>query len=343
MSATKLKQALRRAARAERDPATATPCTAVAETDNGVLQRYTAAAGQPSGHGRPLLIVYSLVNRPAILDLSPERSVVARLSAAGLDVHLLAWHPPGQARQPLGLADYVLGDIEDAVHWLDKHYGTPPHVLGICQGGVLALCHAAIAGLTTPRSLTTLAAPVDTGTPGDRLAELARDIDFDALVKATGNITGPGLASVFAGLKPFALGPRRYRGLEALAEADDEAITTFMRMERWMYDGPDLAARAFAEFAREIYQRNALVHGELALDGHPVRLGDLRIPAFNAYALDDHLVPPAAASALGEHLGGPCHTQAIRGGHLGLFISGEAHRALYPELINWLATTEGAP
>ncbi|MEX0431009.1 alpha/beta fold hydrolase [Spiribacter insolitus] len=326
---TDLQRALSRAARlgARTEPTTASE--PVSETDNATLHRY----GNPDHP--PLVIVYSLVNRPAILDLSPERSVIRRLTDGGYCAYLIAWHPPGVARRYLGLADYILGDIADAVAWVSRRHGAPPHLLGVCQGGVLALCHAALAPASV-RSLTTLATPVDTGTANDRLAELARRVDFDDLVAATGNVTGPGLATVFACLKPFALGPQRYGSLAALADADDDELDAFMRMERWMYDGPDLAGRAFAEFARDVYQHNALVHGRLVLDGQPVHLGDITAPVFNAWAEHDHLVPPDAARALSDHLAGACETQSIPGGHLGLFIGGRAHKMLYPVLIEWL-------
>lgn len=332
---------LRRAAAANRTAQPVTPSSVVMETDNATLYRY---ATEDTAGGPPLLIVYSLVNRPAILDLSLGRSVIRRLLAGGLDVHLLAWRPPGQARRYLGLSDYVLGDLADASAWLDRRHGGPPHVLGVCQGGVLALCQAALADAGAggfgprPRSLTTLAAPVDTGSPGDQLAQLARSVDFEALTRATGNVAGQALAGIFASLKPFALGPRRYRALAGLAEADDAAVDAFMRMESWMYDGPDLAARAFAEFARGIYQDNALVRGTLALDGHPVDLARVTCPVFSAHALGDHLVPPSAAAGLGRHVGGPCEELALPGGHLGLFVSARAHQRLYPTLINWLRT-----
>ena len=340
-STQRLEAALRRAADASRITEPVTPASVVMETDNAALHRF---APEDASGGPPLLIVYSLVNRPAILDLSLERSVIRRLLAGGLDVHLLAWHPPGQARRFLGLSDYVLGDLADATAWLDRHYGEAPHVLGVCQGGVLALCQAALADPDAggfgaqPRSLTTLAAPVNTGSKDDQLAQLARSVDFEALIRATGNVTGQGLAGVLASLKPFALGPRRYGDLAGLAEADDAAVEAFMRMERWMYDGPDLAGQAFAEFARGIYQKNALVRGTLELDGHPVDLARVTCPVFSAHALDDHLVPPRAAAGLGQHVAGPCEELALPGGHLGLFVSGRAHETLYPALINWLRT-----
>ena len=327
-----LQRVLTRAARISRRSEDITPSEPVTETDNATLHRY----GDPGDPGDPpILIVYSLVNRPAILDLSPDRSVVARLIEGGFCVYLLTWHPPGAARRYLGLADYILGDIPDAVDWIAARHNVLPHLLGVCQGGVLALCHAALAP-DRIRSLTTLATPVDTGGADDRLAQLARAVDFDALVAAIGNITGQGLATVFASLKPFALGPQRYGGLAALADASDAELETFMRMERWMYDGPDLAGRAFAEFAREIYQRNGLMHDTLVLDGLPVRLAAIETPVFNVWAEHDHLVPPAAAQALTRRTGGACTDYSLPGGHLGLFIGGRAHKQLYPTLIDWL-------
>lgn len=103
-----------------------------------------------------------------------------------------------------------------------------------------------------------------------------------------------------------------------------------------MYDGPDLAGQAFAEFAIEIYQRNALARGTLTLNGQRVDLGAIKTPVFNVWAEHDHLVPPSAASGLDDLVSGPCTNMALPGGHLGLFIGARAHRTLYPALIDWL-------
>ncbi len=327
-----LQRVLRRAARFSGTPEPITPSEIVFETDNGALHRY----GCPDHP--PILIIYSLVNRPAILDLSAERSVVGKLTAGGFCVYLLNWHPPGIARRYTTLADYIRGDIADAVHWVTHRHTRPPHLLGVCQGGVLALCYAGLidAKQDAIASITTLATPIDTGSDNDQLARLASGIDFEQLIRATGNITGQGLASIFAALKPFALGPQRYGALPALAEADDTAVETFMRMERWMYDGPDLAGQAFAEFAIEIYQRNALARGELTLDGQRVDLGAIHCPVFNVWAEHDHLVPPAAAKGLAQQVSGPCTNMTLPGGHLGLFIGARAHQMFYPALIDWL-------
>jgi polyhydroxyalkanoate synthase len=50
-------------------------------------------------HDVPLLFVYALINRPYILDLQQDRSVVRRMLEAGFDVYLIDWGEPSPVRQ----------------------------------------------------------------------------------------------------------------------------------------------------------------------------------------------------------------------------------------------------
>ena len=306
-----------------------TPHQKVSDTDNAELLCF----GDPALP--PLLIVYSLVNRPIILDLSPKRSVMAAFRANGVCPYLLAWRPPQAARRHLSLADYILGDIAEAVSWITKTHQQTPGLLGVCQGGVLALCHAAVQPASVS-GVITLATPWNNTGADNRLAQLAKRIDIPALIAATGNVRGPGLATFFAALKPFALGPQRYSALTALAQSGSEELAEFMRMERWMYDGPDLAGAAFAEFAEQVYQKNALADATLRLHSQPVALNAIQAPVFNAYALDDHLVPPSAAQGLDQMVKGPATEMSLPGGHLSLFIGRRAHAELYPIIADWV-------
>lgn len=326
---SRLAAALARA-RAHRPlPTGATPRERVADWPGATLYRY-------SDRGPPLLMVYSLVNRPFLLDLSARRSVVARLADQGLSVYLLDWAAPTPGDRYRRLEDYIDDGIGAAVDTVSRlHGGERVHLLGVCQGGVLALCYAARHS-DRLRSLTSLAAPFDFHTKGDRLGLLARDIDFEAVIAATGNVPGRLLSASFTGLKPFSLLVRRYLALVDVAE-DEAALEEFLRLERWMYDSPDQAGAAFAEFVREFYQRNGLRAGTVRIAGTAVEPHRIRLPVCNVYAESDHLVPPAAARALAELVGSSDYTEhALPGGHLGVFIGRGAHQRLYPDLGKWL-------
>lgn len=69
------------------------------------LLRY--GSGPERAQACPVLIVYALVNRPWVLDLEPQRSIIARLMDAGLDVFLVEWTDPDQDDQGTTLADYI--------------------------------------------------------------------------------------------------------------------------------------------------------------------------------------------------------------------------------------------
>jgi polyhydroxyalkanoate synthase subunit PhaC len=71
------------------------------------LYRYRPI-GRPRG-GAPLLIVYALVNRPYMMDLQEDRSLIRGLLAEGLDVYLIDWGYPDGADRFTTLADYIDG------------------------------------------------------------------------------------------------------------------------------------------------------------------------------------------------------------------------------------------
>ncbi|MFP4129318.1 MAG: alpha/beta fold hydrolase [Halorhodospira sp.] len=329
----RLVQALDEAAGLPVDTRGATPFEAHAVYGHGVTLRRYPPRG--TGQRRPVLIVYSLVNRPFILDLTERRSLIRALCDAGHPVYLLDWGRPRGADRFLTLADYIDGALAEAARDIRAEEGGAPDLLGVCQGGVLALCLAALHPARV-RRLVTLATPVDCRTPDDHLSRMAQHVDFDRAARTLGNIPAEWLNSVFVALKPYQLLGQRYAELPELA-GNREALHDFLRLERWMYDSPDQAATAFAEFARELYQRNALLYGRLEIAGQRVRLGDIRQPVLNVFAQQDHLVPPPAARALGAHVRASSYEElAFPGGHLGVFISRRAHRELIPRVVSWL-------
>jgi polyhydroxyalkanoate synthase len=288
----------------------------------------------------PLLIVYALVNRPYMIDLQADRSLVRGLLDAGLDVYLVDWGYPDAGDSGLGLDDYVnryLGRCVDAVS--ARHAGLPVNLLGICQGGTLALCYAALHPERIER-LVTMVTPVDFHTDDNLLGKWVRRLDVDLLVDTLGNIPGELLNWAFLALQPYRLTGQKYLDLVDLAD-DPERLRNFLRMEQWIFDSPDQAGTAFREFVKGCYQQNGLVAGTLEIGGRTVDLGRLSMPILNVYASADHVVPPAASRALRAHCASDDYTEyAFRGGHIGIYVSGRA-RAVPTRIAEWLAVRSG--
>ena len=274
------------------------------------------------GRGRPpVLLVYALVNREQVLDLEQRRSFVQRLLDADLDVWLLAWRPPREYRPEVTLERYVddaIGAALQAVRTGSRRQRVS--VIGICQGGTLALCHAA----RHPRAihrLVTLVTPVDFHAEGFLLGRWLRHVDIDLLVDAFGNIPGAWLNAAFMALRPLELGVRKY--LQALQRFHDPVqAASFLRMEHWLHDSPDQAGEAFRCYARDLVQGNGFLNATLALGGEQVDLRRLRCPVLNVAAARDHIVPQRSALALGELLDARRYrAEVVDTGHIGLFTS----------------------
>src|ERR1700720_2884322 len=74
------------------DPPPATRSRVIYESGLVRLRHYEARGENQKRV--PLLLIYSLIKRPFILDLQPGRSVIEYLVKQGFDVYLIDWIPP---------------------------------------------------------------------------------------------------------------------------------------------------------------------------------------------------------------------------------------------------------
>lgn len=305
------------------------------ESDPVQLYRYPAKGRTK---GQPLLVSYALVNRPHMMDLQDDRSVIGALTKAGHDVYLIDWGYPNPADRSTTLGDYIFGYLDDCVEEVKRRTASEQvNLVGVCQGGVFALCYAA-AHPENIRNLITMVTQVDFQTEDNLLTKWAVDSDADLTVKALGNVPGDLLNVSYLTLKPFRLNLQKYLGLLDVA-ADKDGVKNFLRMEQWIFDSPAQAGLAFAEFVRKFHQNNALVRDELEIDGVKIQLKNLTMPILNIYARDDHLVPPAASQAMPKYVGTKDYTEVeFPGGHIGLYVSGRSQKLVPPKISEWLKT-----
>ncbi len=312
-------------------------CSARAEVfriGKTVLWRYARTA--PDAGLPPLVICYALVNRPYMLDLQPDRSLVRGLLARGLEVYLVDWGYPGREDSGLSLDDYVNRHLGACIDQVRGAHGVPSvNLLGVCQGGTLSVCHAALHPERV-RNLVTMVTPVDFHTDDNLLAKWARKLDVDGIVDALGNVPGGLLNAAFVALMPLRLTARKYAGLADIAH-DRAALENFLRMERWIQDSPNQAGTAFRQFVRWFFQENRLVRGTLEIGGTAVDTRRIACPVLNVYAAQDHLVPPSASKPLAGLVSSRDYTPfEFAGGHIGTYVSRSAQELLPRNIAQWL-------
>jgi polyhydroxyalkanoate synthase len=287
----------------------------------------------------PILICYALVNRPYILDLEAERSVVRQLLKRGFDVYLIDWGVPTAADRSLRLHDYVCGLLANVADVVCERSGSKQlNLLGYCMGGTMSAMYTALYQEQI-RNLILMAAPIDFSGDEGLLNLWTREqhFDVDGLIDAFGNCPGSFLQTSFQLRNPIQNFFVKYRTLYEKMH-DSDFLENFAAMEHWANDNIPIAGETFREFVKCLYQRNELVKGEFRLKGKPVTLDKITCPLLLLVAEHDDLVPPKATLAIEQHVRSrDVRTMSIDAGHIGLAVSAKAHRQLWPNVAMWLA------
>ena len=329
----------------------ATPKETVWRSGKATLSRYRLPSaplgppGGPPGLG-PLLICYGLIGRQTMTDLTAERSLVRNLLAAGVDVFVLDWGHAGPEDAGNGFGHYACDLLDRAVEAMLAESGADRAVLfGICQGGTMAACHAALSserlsGLILAITPIDFHADVDDADPAHGLLNLwVRSLtegDLEAMIGLDGNLSGELMGIVFNQLNPVRT-IAKYAVDFPEAAADPRALATFLAMERWLADRPDLPGALARSWLVDLYHRNALIAGRFAPTGPPVDLGRIAVPVLNVYATADHIIPPPCSRALGRLVDPRRYDElALPTGHVGVFVSARAQALLAPAIVNWL-------
>ena len=314
-----------------------TPKNTVHSENTATLYRYLPLIdAPPRSDVEPILIVYALVNRPYITDLYEQRSLVRGLLHEGRPVYLIDWGCPGPGDRYQDMSYYVEGLINRCVDETMRDSGTSKlNILGICQGGTMSLCYAALHP-DKVRNLVTMITPVDFHTPDNLLSRWFRNIDVDLLVDAMGNVSGVLLNSIFLSLKPFRLGIEKYLDFVDVID-QPEKVENFMRMEKWIFDSPDQAGEMFRTFLKDFFHDNKFVEGGLTIGDRKVDLKSVTMPVLNIFAKQDHLVPPSSSQALRNLTGTDDYTEiGYDTGHIGIYVSARAGLDIPLRISGWL-------
>ncbi|MEW6277040.1 MAG: alpha/beta fold hydrolase [Candidatus Eremiobacterota bacterium] len=310
-----------------------TPKDPIYERDRLVVYRYRRDT--PPRHSVPLLLVYSLINRPSVLDLRPGRSVVENLLAQGYDVYLLDWGVPDALDQCLDLDAYVNFLLRAAVREVCRHSGQDQiSLLGYCMGGTLTAMYAALHPERV-KNLLLLGAPFHFRS--DKLLyQWGTDptlFDPQKVVDAFGN--APPWS--FEGFSLLTIDQKPSRLVAMFDHLHDVGfMDSYLAMEQWVSDNIPMAGAVYAEFIQACFHENRLIQGRMSVGGQPVDLGSIECPTLIIVGESDHLVPPETSSPLADLLPN-AQVLSFPSGHIGLSVSGASQRKLWPQVGAWLA------
>jgi polyhydroxyalkanoate synthase len=322
------------------DPPPATRSRVIYESGLVRLRHYEARGENKKRV--PLLLIYSLIKRPFILDLQPGRSVVEYLVKQGFDVYLIDWIPPRSEDKAHGFDEYVNTDIANAVRAIQIYSGVQQiSVLGYCFGALLGLMYSALHSGNV-KNLITLTIPLDTSVrqlPIEHLTAAMTSRSAKTIVEMYGNAPAWMIYSFFNTLAPTHHMLDKFVGAYR-SSARPGYLDTFKLFERWLHSDVPMAGRIFLETS-EMWRENSLMKGTMKIGESIADLTRIAMPLLNVIGDRDDIVNPASSEPLPELVSSDDKQNLhFPTGHMGAAISADSLKRLWPQITNWLSARD---
>lgn len=285
----------------------------------------------------PILIVTPLtVHDSGIADLATGHSLVERLtSETKATLYVTDWLSATPGMQNFSIDTY-LAELNVAIDDL----GGCVDVIGLCQGGWLALLHAArFPGKI--RRLVLAGTPADTDACLSQMTHVARELSGNTSHFPESEIVSGAqwLAPLGCtqGLERAAVDTLQ-RNPASFANADLQAIA---RYEAWTRRDFDLSGSYCRALLQRLFIDNELAAGTLSALGQTVELTKIRIPLFILCGARDEITPKAQALAVLDLVGTPkmrSRSLIADCGHFSLFVGASTLTHEWKTIAGWLTS-----
>jgi len=288
-------------------------------------------------HKTPILVIYSLINRHYILDLLPQISVIKNLQRQGFDIYTTDWNNPESYHRNLTLEIYAEEYVGYAVEKIKEISGSEKvSLFGYCWGGIFALIYAAIYPQNV-KNLILHATPTDIEKEETTIENWTTHLNVNNLIDTLGNVPGWFLNLAFVLRNPVEALLKYPRYFSEPRNLDE--IKQFFAIETWLYDSIPIIGEIYREIVEQVYRNNLLIKNQMKVGKDIINLKNITMPVLNIVGTEDDLVPPSASKSVINAIGS-VDKKLIEfpTGHVGLCVSRNAHKKLWPEVGRWLGT-----
>ncbi len=287
--------------------------------------------------GTPTLVCAPFALHGAtVADFAPGHSLVETLRAAGRHRVLVTdWRSARPDMRFLSIDSY-LADLNVLVDEL----GAPVDLIGLCQGGWMALIYAArFPGKV--RRLVLAGAPVDIRAGESSIAELARRVPLSTFAELVrlggGRVLGHRVLELWG---PIVAAEESEQVLQLSPDLPPARACRLRERFREWYDWTvDLPGTYYLQVVSWLFRENRIAEGRFVALGRTIDLTSVDIPMFLLAGRDDTLVSAAQLLATARLVGTPPHaieTAVEPCGHLSLFIGGETLERVWRGVAGWL-------
>jgi polyhydroxyalkanoate synthase len=230
-------------------------------------------------------------------------------------------------------------DLANGLHGVQRQAGVERvTIMGYCLGSLLTVISAALHPADV-KTLVTLTLPLDMSArelPVYNLIDWLDEQAVESLTAFYGNCPAWLLSASFSAALPMQRVLSKHMGLERFSEGEQYAKTP-PAFGRWLESEVPIAGALFRELVIGVFKKNLLVRGGLTVWGKVVDLKQITCPLCNVVAESDVIVPRGASLPLSDLVGSVDKSNVLfPTGHLGVALSEEAHKELWPQIGQWL-------
>ncbi|MED4207429.1 alpha/beta fold hydrolase [Neobacillus mesonae] len=283
----------------------------------------------------PLVLIYSLVNQPFILDLGPGSSTIQSFVEEGFDVYLIDFGVPGYEDKDLTINDYITKYIQKGVQKVLNHSKAKEVTLiGYCLGGTLAAMYAAIAEEPI-KNLILKVAPIDFSSfpTFKKWLDAAKNgqLNIDDPLDTIGLVPAP---VIEAGVRAITSPVYFSHYLSLLNRSyDKDYVDHWYRFNHWTKSHIPFPSAALKQVINDMVIGNKLIRGGIYINGKFADLHKIYANLLVVSSKDDRLVPENLTYPVMDFVSSEDKTYiSLEGGHVGFSLKGGVPKYLK----NWL-------
>ena len=292
-----------------------TPGQVIDKDEFAEVLQYTPATDEV--YERPVIVVPPPIGRYYFLDLRPGRSFVEYAVSRGLQTFMLSWRNPSSEQAEWDIDTYAqrILDAVDAVKRGHRCRGRqrdrllrrrdPEH-----RRAEQACRDWATTG-STPRRLPSRCSTSGSPPPSARSPRRGCCPSRGGTPGRAGVISARAMGNAFTWMRPNDLVWNYWVNNYLMGE--DPPVFDILS---WNADGTNLPARAAPAVPRHLRAQPAAHAGRDRVPGVPVDLGTIKVPAYVAGAVNDHLTPWKATYRTTQLLAGDCTFALSNAGHI---------------------------